>query len=360
VPLNDQIGLGVLDTQNVRVIAELEHTDRTLLTTAAVTASGRDSFREKDNYFVIRRSNVLPVMVVAYTPLTGFFQDFVAQLELWLPLGFLVGSLVAWLLLKLLRQRLSTRNQLLEALQLQQFQVHYQPIIELASGRCVGAEALLRWRLPNGSYVSPDIFIPQAQIDGLIEPITDCLISLVFTDMGGFLASRPDLRVSINLAPEDLQTRRVLDTLPALLKEHRVAASQLCIEATERGFIDAERARLVIDAFREAGHPVYIDDFGTGYSSLSYLQELNVDVLKIDKSFVDTLATDGVTNKVALHIIEMAHALNLIMIAEGIEDLAQVEYLRENGVQYGQGWLFAKAMPIKRFIEFCTERRAID
>ncbi len=358
VPLNDQIGLGVLDTQNGRVIAALGSTDRNLLAEAA--ARGQDSFRDKDNYFVIRRSSVLPVMVVAYTPLTGFFEDFLSQLELWLPLGLLISILVAWLLLKLLRQRLSTRNQLLEALLLQQFQVHYQPIIELASGRCVGAEALLRWRLPDGSYVRPDIFIPQAQSDGLIQQITDRLITLIFSDVGNFLASRPDLHVSINVAPEDLQTRRVLDTLPVLLKKHGVAASQICIEATERGFIDADSARLIIDGFREAGHPVYIDDFGTGYSSLAYLQKLNVDVLKIDKLFVDTLVTEGVTNKVALHIIKMAHSLNLMMIAEGIEHAAQVDYLHKNGVQYGQGWLFAKAMPIKRFIEFCTEAKEID
>jgi sensor c-di-GMP phosphodiesterase-like protein len=249
---------------------------------------------------------------------------------------------------------------LIEALRLQQFRVHYQPIVELKSGRCVGAEALLRWQLPDGSFIRPDLFIPLAEDNGLIQQLTDQLIDRVFDDLGAFLAVNQELHVSINLAAEDLTTLRVLDTLPAYLTRHGVRANQVCIEATERGFMDADRTRPIIDAFRAAGHPVSIDDFGTGYSSLAYLQNLHVDVLKIDKSFVDTLATESATSKVAPHIIEMAHSLGLKMVAEGIEMQAQADYLLEHGVQYGQGWLFGKAVPKQEFMDFCLANRKMS
>jgi sensor c-di-GMP phosphodiesterase-like protein len=119
--------------------------------------------------------------------------------------------------------------------------------------------------------------------------------------------------------------------------------------------MDADATRQTIAAFRDAGHPVYIDDFGTGYSSLSYLQTFTIDVLKIDKSFIDTIAQDAASSVVAPHIIEMAHELRVEIVAEGVERDVQVEYLVQRGVQYGQGWLFAKAMRVNELVLWLNE-----
>ncbi|WP_374703299.1 EAL domain-containing protein [Cupriavidus pauculus] len=120
----------------------------------------------------------------------------------------------------------------------------------------------------------------------------------------------------------------------------------------ERGFANDTACREMIAAFRKAGHPILIDDFGTGYSSLAYLHDLDVDGIKIDKAFVSSMTTDAPSKSVGPHIIEMARALDIHMVAEGIETEAQRVALRQRGVQFGQGWLFGKAMPLADFLAF--------
>jgi sensor c-di-GMP phosphodiesterase-like protein len=252
------------------------------------------------------------------------------------------------LVLRMLSRKISLQGELEGAVRRREFVVHYQPIIALGSGRCVGAEALVRWR-QGKKLVPPDLFIPLAESAGMIQQITDQVLNIVVTEMGPYLRREKRLYVSINVGAADLKTSRFLEVLIAKLTGTGIAPGQLRIEATERGFLDADASRETIQAFRDAGHPVYIDDFGTGYSSLSYLQSFKVDVLKIDKSFVDTIGHNAASSSVAPHIIAMAHALGVEIVAEGIEHQAQATYLREHGTQFGQGWLFAKAMPIGEF-----------
>ena len=130
------------------------------------------------------------------------------------------------------------------------------------------------------------------------------------------------------------------------MNKWQIHPRQIALELTERGFADPKISIPAIAALRHSGHPVYIDDFGTGYSSLSYLQDLDVDTLKIDKSFVDALEYKNVTP----HIIEMAKSLKLAMVAEGVETEGQLAWLHRHGVQYGQGWFYSKALPKTEFI----------
>src|SRR5690606_6282119 len=125
------------------------------------------------------------------------------------------------------------------------------------------------------------------------------------------------------------------------LQQYQVSPSQIALELTERAFADPKTSSPIVARYREAGHAIYSDDFGTGFSSLSYLQNLEVDIMKIDKSFVSALEYKNVTP----HIIEMARTLNLKMVAEGIETAKQEAWLRQHGVDYGQGWLYSKALP---------------
>lgn len=198
----------------------------------------------------------------------------------------------------------------------------------------MGAEALARWRRPDGSWVRPDLFITVAEDTGLIGDITALVIEHVGRDLGAMLARDPSLHVAINLAPDDLKTDVVLNRLNALIANHAIAPAQVWLEVTERGFMDYDSARDIIAEARAKGYRLSIDDFGTGYSSLTHLQQITFDALKIDKSFVDTIGVPSAKSAVIFHIIEMAKALGVSIIAEGVEHQAQADYLRANGVGF--------------------------
>ncbi|SOE67406.1 EAL domain-containing protein [Burkholderia sp. D7] len=269
----------------------------------------------------------------------------------WLLAGVAGGlTLSAWLGLLMVR-RLSPVGQLSDAVRRHQFIVAYQPIVDLATRRCIGAEALVRWKHQN-RIVRPDHFIPLAEHRGLIQAITDQVFDTILLELGEFLQRYKELYVSINLSAPDLTSRRFLERLTPALAAANIAPQQIRIEATERCFLDAAAAKEVIQAFRDAGHPVYIDDFGTGYSSLSHLQNFQVDALKIDKSFVDTVGQDAASSSVASHIIDMALTLQVQVVAEGIEREEQACYLRTRGAQFGQGWLFSAPLTAPDFIRY--------
>ena len=280
---------------------------------------------------------------------------------LWLlfPGSLLLAWCIGWTVLQLVQQSRSMSSQLQGALRRNELQVLYQPIFELASRRCVGAEALVRWRRPDGTLTSPELFIPLAENTGQIRQITDFVLQRVFEQLGQLLRANPQLYISVNLAACDVMVPRIGRVAARLLAIHHVAASQIAFEVTERGLIDVVVARDNLQALRAVGHPVLIDDFGTGYCSLAYLQTLPVDCLKIDKAFVDALGHDAASSGVAPHIIRMAHALRLRVIAEGIEYEDQARLLNSEGVNYGQGWLFAHPLNARQFAELITRGRRL-
>ncbi|WP_416203782.1 EAL domain-containing protein [Xanthomonas euvesicatoria] len=280
-----------------------------------------------------------------------------ARLQL-VPVGIAVALLLVGTVLWVSRRRLSPLARLEIAVQRGEFIVHYQPIIALDSGACVGAEALVRWQQPDGVLVPPDAFIPLAEQSGLILPITDLVVAEVIRELGPTLAADPALHVAINVSADDIKSGRVQGVLAQALRGTGVDSGQLWVEATERSLMDIDAARTTITHLRGAGHTVSIDDFGTGYSSLQYLQGLPLDALKIDKSFVDTIGTHSATSAVTAHIIEMAKTLRLRTIAEGVERQEQLDYLRAHGVDLAQGWLFSRALPATGFIAYYAQARS--
>jgi len=271
------------------------------------------------------------------------------------PIGLAAGGLLALVVAFLVRQQLALRSLIKLALKRNEFFLEYQPIMDLRDGRCVGAEALIRWRRADGHIVRPDLFIPEAEDAGLISEITQRVMDLVARDAAELLRLRPGLHIAINLSARDLQSDATGPLVRSLIQRMGVQPHNVMVEATERGFMQAEVAHRVMNDLHDSNIRIAIDDFGTGYSSLSYLQKFRLDYLKIDKSFVDTMGGEAATSQVAHHIIEMAKSLNLEMIAEGVETEAQLLYLRQRGVQYAQGWFFSKAVAFDDFAAFVVK-----
>lgn len=295
--------------------------------------------------------------LVLITPRSGMH---IPSVWWWMvPICLLLGAFVGFFIFLLVRQRQSLDAELQGAIRRGELQVLYQPIFDLDSRNCVGAEALLRWRRPDGTLTSPDLFIPLAENTGQIRQMTDFVLQRLLEQLGPVLRANPQLYISVNLAACDVIVPRIGQVMARLLTLHRVAARQIAFEVTERGLIDVVVARENLQALRDVGHQVLIDDFGTGYCSLAYLQTLPVDCLKIDKAFIDALGHDAASSGVAPHIIHMAQALELKVIAEGIEHEAQAVFLSSEGVKFGQGWLFAQALSAVQFIELITRGRRL-
>jgi sensor c-di-GMP phosphodiesterase-like protein len=318
---------------------------------ARVPAVGRDAnFTDGERSVAMYRPPTLDY--VAYVAAPRAAQQQHARALAWTlgPLGALAGVLL-WLgLRRQVRQLRSLPAVMRAALAADEFFVEYQPIVELATGRWIGAEVLVRWRRPDGSLIGPDVSIPVAERSGLICRITRCVIGIVASEARPLLARHPDFMLSINLSSADLATGDTLHLLRELVNRPGFAARNIAIEATERGLLEAKATLPLLKDIRALGIRAAIDDFGTGYSGLSYLGAFEIDTLKIDKLFIDTIGTDAATSNVAVHIIQMASTLQLDIVAEGIEHAAQAGFLREHGVKYGQAWLYARAMPMPQLL----------
>jgi len=304
------------------------------------------------------RNEVLPIDVVAMEPIDNFWSRHSQTLALGAGVGLLLVAAWIYLILRYSRHRLSFAVELRQALSAGRIQVQYQPVLELATGRCVGAEALARWERENHESVDPEVFIPLAEEAGLIQDVTLAVLRSVVRDMQRVLLEYPELSINLNLAPDDLKSERIVDELTRSLAQARLSPGMIKLEITERALIKSDLSRALIREFRKRGHQVAVDDFGTGYSSLSYLQSFELDVLKIDKAFVDAIGTEAATSQVIVHVIEMAKSLGLQTVAEGVETLEQVHWLLAHGVSFGQGFLFSKPLAANDFLDFYHANRS--
>ncbi|MGN8275218.1 EAL domain-containing protein [Pseudomonas sp. SMN5] len=255
------------------------------------------------------------------------------------------------------RQQQTIESGLRLALQRKEFVLHYQPKLDLTSGKVVGVEALVRWNRPDYGLVYPSDFIPVAEDSGLIVPLSQWVLQEACHQSCRWQAQgmRP-LCLSVNISAIDFRQRGFVEGIARTLKETGLDPTQLELEITESVLMqNIDTTVAVLKAIKQLGIRLAIDDFGTGYSSLSYLQKFPVDVLKIDQSFVGDLSIDSNDAKLVSTIINLGRSLNLHIIAEGVETLEQLEFLKRHQCEEAQGYFFSKAVEPQAFVQWMTE-----
>jgi EAL domain-containing protein (putative c-di-GMP-specific phosphodiesterase class I) len=245
------------------------------------------------------------------------------------------------------------KSKLRRAFERDELRLHYQPKYRLTTGRIEGAEALVRWDLPDRGLVFPSDFVPLAEETNLILQLGDWVLNRVCADYRVWQRSVPaPPRVSLNLSLRQLQQRRFLEQVRETFRRHGVSPTSLELEITETTLMeDPDRTIRILDALYGMGLHLAIDDFGTGYSSLSALQQFPISTLKIDRSFVRDVAIDRDDAAIVDAIIHMAHSLQLEVVAEGVESEAQLDFLRKHGCDFAQGHLFGDSVEADAFCE---------
>jgi EAL domain-containing protein (putative c-di-GMP-specific phosphodiesterase class I) len=259
-------------------------------------------------------------------------------------------------------RRLETAADLRRGIEGGQLEVFYQPIVNVHTGTAIGAEALVRWHHPTRGLVTPVDFIPAAESTGLIVPLGRWVLAEACRQAHAWRRSGltdDAFYVSVNLSARQLQDPALLDDVADAIRSSGLPASAVVLEVTESAVMeDLDTALTRLNALKDLGLRLAIDDFGTGYSSLSYLRNLPVDVVKIDKSFVDRMTQDPEGAALVRSVIDLSSALGLTSIAEGVEQGDQLALLDKLGCDHVQGYLFAKPMPNDEFAAALTHLRA--
>jgi diguanylate cyclase (GGDEF)-like protein/PAS domain S-box-containing protein len=243
-------------------------------------------------------------------------------------------------------RKLSLSTRLREAVQHERWVLHWQPIVDLATGAIQSVEALIRWQEPNGGIVAPGEFIPLAEELGLIEAIGDWVIAELARQQAEWRGQGLDLTVGFNLSPRQLWSAHLGEKLLLKLRKADVDPKKVIVEITEStAMADPDRTQKILQELKAWGFSLALDDFGTGYSSLARLKHLPVDVLKIDQSFIRHVDTDPSLASMVRAMVQLAEGLGMTPLAEGVETKEELDFLRRTGCPVGQGYLFAYPVP---------------
>jgi EAL domain-containing protein (putative c-di-GMP-specific phosphodiesterase class I) len=237
-------------------------------------------------------------------------------------------------------ERLELESDLRRALERGELRLHYQPLVDLATERMIGVEALVRWQHPQRGLLGPDTFVPLTEENGLIGALGTWVVSAACRQAGAWEAAGRELEMAINLSPVELRDPALPATIAAIVDGTGVRPDRLCFEITERAAVDCGLERL--NALKELGVSLALDDFGTGFSSLNQIRRLPpVDILKIDQAFTAEIGRDVRDTAIAGAIVSVAESLQLPVIAEGITRHDQARRLLQMGCRRGQGFLFS-------------------
>jgi EAL domain-containing protein (putative c-di-GMP-specific phosphodiesterase class I) len=252
------------------------------------------------------------------------------------------------------KARSALEFELRQAIMCEQFELYYQPVVNLRDGTITGCEALLRWHHPERGMISPAEFIPIAEETGLIDQLGEWALRTACAEA----VSWPDhIKIAVNVSPAQFRNQALGLTVIGALAASGLPARRLELEITETAIIHDEEATLgKIAQLREMGVHISLDDFGTGYSSLSYLQRIPFDKIKIDQSFIENVADNDVSLAIVQAVITVAKARNVITVAEGVETEQQRELLRMLGCSEMQGYLFSRPVPVQDLFQFFPTR----
>ncbi len=242
-------------------------------------------------------------------------------------------------------------DEIRRALDAGEFVPYFQPIVDIASGKILGAEVLGRWRRRDGSLVLPGAFLPLVERAGLMVELTEALMRGACAEVGEAYARRPELKVTFNLTAAHFADDRIVADLRTIFDRSPIRLTQVTLELTERDPIeDMTATRRVIAALQGLGCQVALDDVGTGHSGLSSILRLGVDVIKIDKIFIDSLGSERNSAAIVATLVELARNMRMEVVAEGVENFEQVEDLRARGIRAAQGYVFAPPLPASSFL----------
>ncbi|SFI61044.1 MULTISPECIES: EAL domain-containing protein [unclassified Phyllobacterium] len=268
-------------------------------------------------------------------------------------LGFLLGGFLTLVGFLLYRTQKPLAARLKDALRSNELSLMFQPIVDLRSGRMVSAEALVRWTDRQGNNIPPDIFVAEAEAHGTAGEITTYVLKEVGRTAKFLLSEHRDFVITVNIVASDLSDPNFYATLDQTISLFGIHRNQIGLELTERSTAHLDIAVPAIARLQQLGHPVYLDDFGTGYSSLAHLQELKVNVIKLDRAFTNSVGTESVKVSIVPQILGMANSLGLGVVVEGIETEAQYSFFASASPHCcGQGWLISRPMPFDRLISF--------
>jgi len=305
-----------------------------------------------DNFlFASQVAQNVPISVSAAIPL-----DLIAVGYADLQIGFtLVASLASciflWFCVQYVRRSQVPTFDLERAINDGELRPRYQPVIDLQTGHIAGCEVLIRWEKPNGEIISPGAFIEYAELSGLAIPMTLSLMEQVRDDLEDLCDRHPHLKVGINLFERHFRDGSIVEDVQSIFGATNIRYSQLVFEITERQPLsDIAGVNAVIHALRDLGSKVALDDAGTGHSNLAYIQKLGIDIVKIDRVFVELIKHRNQPVPVVDALIAMATELGTEIIAEGVETEEQALYLRKKGIRQAQGFLFAPALPVDAYL----------
>ena len=251
-------------------------------------------------------------------------------------------------------ERLSMETGLRTALEMNHFELHYQPLLDMQNQRIIGAEALLRWNHPKKGLIPPDKFIPVAEESGLIIPIGEWVVNEACRQCNEWHEQQlTDLKINVNLSARQFRDNNLVSMINDALHHSGLDPAYLTLEITESSAMENARETIAgLQTLKSVGIHLSIDDFGTGYSSLAYLKRFPIDTLKIDRSFVKDIDRDSDDRAIIRSIIAMGHSLNLAIVAEGVEKVEHINYLNEQHCDIIQGYFISKPLTNEDFVEF--------